>query len=92
MTTAPAMVGVIGLGNMGLPMAGHLLAAGFGVQGYDVRPEAVAALAQAGGVPAASPAEAAAGTQTVITSLPSVAALRRWWAGSRAWPAPPRTA
>lgn len=77
MTTAPAIVGVIGLGNMGLPMAGHLLAAGFGVQGYDVRPEAAAALAEAGGVPAASPAGAAAGAQTVITSLPSVDALRQ---------------
>jgi 3-hydroxyisobutyrate dehydrogenase-like beta-hydroxyacid dehydrogenase len=76
MTSAPAIVGVIGLGNMGLPMAGHLLAAGFGVQGYDVRPEAAAALAEAGGVPAASPAEAAAGAQTVITSLPSVTALQ----------------
>jgi L-threonate 2-dehydrogenase len=74
-TTAPAMVGVVGLGNMGLPMAGHLLAAGFGVQGYDVRPEAVGALARAGGAPAASPAGAAAGAQMVITSLPSVAAL-----------------
>src|SRR5215471_13610315 len=70
MTTALAIVGVIGLGNMGLPMAGHLLAAGFGVQGYDVRPEAAAALAEAGGVPAAS-------AQTVITSLPSVAALQQ---------------
>jgi 3-hydroxyisobutyrate dehydrogenase-like beta-hydroxyacid dehydrogenase len=77
MATAPAIVGVIGLGNMGLPMAGHLLAAGFAVQGYDVRPEAAAALAEAGGVPAASPAGAAAGTRTVITSLPSVAALRQ---------------
>jgi 3-hydroxyisobutyrate dehydrogenase-like beta-hydroxyacid dehydrogenase len=76
MTSAPAIVGVIGLGNMGLPMAGHLLAAGFGVQGYDVRPEAAAALAEAGGVSAASPAEAAAGAQTVITSLPSVSALQ----------------
>ena len=28
MTTASATVGVIGLGNMGLPMAEHLLAAG----------------------------------------------------------------
>jgi 3-hydroxyisobutyrate dehydrogenase-like beta-hydroxyacid dehydrogenase len=75
MTTAPAMVGVVGLGHMGLPMAGHLLAAGFGVRGYDVRPEAVAALAAAGGAPAASPAGTAAGAQVVITSLPSVAAL-----------------
>lgn len=75
MTSAPATVGVVGLGNMGLPMAGHLLAAGFGVRGYDVREEAVAALAKAGGVPTASPAGAAAGAAIVITSLPSVAAL-----------------
>jgi L-threonate 2-dehydrogenase len=75
MTTAPATVGVVGLGRMGLPMAGHLLTAGFAVQGYDVRPEAADALAAAGGTPAASPAAAAAGAQVVITSLPSVAAL-----------------
>jgi L-threonate 2-dehydrogenase len=83
MTTVPATVGVIGLGNMGLPMAGHLLAAGFAVQGYDVRPEAAAALAEAGGGSAASPAEAAAGAQTVITSLPSVAALREVVSGEQ---------
>jgi 3-hydroxyisobutyrate dehydrogenase-like beta-hydroxyacid dehydrogenase len=76
MTAAPATVGVVGLGNMGLPMAGHLLAAGYGVRGYDVRPEAVDALARAGGMPAASPAGTAAGAQMVITSLPSEAALR----------------
>ena len=74
--TAPAEVGVVGLGNMGLPMAGHLLAAGFGVRGYDVRPEAVGALARAGGTPTASPAEAVAGAPVAVTSLPSVAALQ----------------
>lgn len=81
MTTDPATVGVVGLGNMGLPMAGHLLAAGFAVRGYDVRPEALAALTRAGGAAAASPADVAAATPAgpaavVITSLPSVAALR----------------
>jgi L-threonate 2-dehydrogenase len=76
MTSAPATVGVVGLGNMGLPMAGHLLAAGFAVRGYDVRGEAVQALAAVGGEPAASPAAGAAGAGVVITSLPSVAALR----------------
>src|SRR6266576_5198918 len=76
MTIAPATVGVVGLGNMGLPMAGHLLAAGFGVRGYDVRREAVDALARAGGTPTASPAEAVAGAPMAITSLPSVAALQ----------------
>jgi 3-hydroxyisobutyrate dehydrogenase-like beta-hydroxyacid dehydrogenase len=83
MTTAPAAVGVIGLGNMGLPMAGHLLAAGFAVRGYDVRPEAAGALARAGGTPAASPAEAVAGAATAITSLPSVAALQEVVGGER---------
>jgi 3-hydroxyisobutyrate dehydrogenase-like beta-hydroxyacid dehydrogenase len=57
-------------------MSGHLVAAGFAVRGYDVRGEAVRALADAGGEPAASPADAAAGADVVITSLPSVAALR----------------
>jgi len=76
MTSAPATVGVIGLGNMGLPMAGHLLAAGFAVRGHDVRPEAVDALARAGGTPTASPAGAVAGAAVAITSLPSVAALQ----------------
>jgi 3-hydroxyisobutyrate dehydrogenase-like beta-hydroxyacid dehydrogenase len=83
MTTAPATVGVVGLGNMGLPMAAHLLAAGFGVRGYDVRPEAVDALDRAGGVPSASPAETAAGAQVVITSLPSVTALQEVVGGAQ---------
>jgi putative dehydrogenase len=76
MTPAPATVGVVGLGNMGLPMAEHLLAAGFGVRGYDVRPAATDALARAGGVPTASAAETAGGAQVIITSLPSVGALQ----------------
>jgi 3-hydroxyisobutyrate dehydrogenase-like beta-hydroxyacid dehydrogenase len=73
--TAPATVGVVGLGNMGLPMAQHLLAAGFKVRGYDVRSEAVDALTHSGGTAAASPADAATDAAVVITSLASVAAL-----------------
>lgn len=75
MTTAAA-VGVVGLGNMGLPMAGHLISAGFTVRGYDVRGEAAEAFAAAGGVAAVGPADMADGALAVITSLPSVAALR----------------
>jgi L-threonate 2-dehydrogenase len=75
MTTAAATVGVVGLGNMGGPMARHLLTAGFQVRGYDVRGEAVEVLVAAGGVAATGPAGAAAGALAVITSLPSVAAL-----------------
>lgn len=75
MTTAAA-VGVVGLGNMGLPMAGHLISAGFTVRGYDVRGEAAEAFAAAGGVAAIGPADTTDGAQAVITSLPSVAALQ----------------
>jgi L-threonate 2-dehydrogenase len=76
MASEKATVAVIGLGNMGSPMSRHLLAAGFAVQGYDVRQEAATALEDAGGRAAASPGEAADSADVVITSLPSVAALR----------------
>lgn len=76
MTFAATTVGVVGLGNMGSPMAEHLLEAGFTVRGYDVRADAAGALAARGGVAAARPADAAAGALAVITSLPSVAALQ----------------
>jgi 3-hydroxyisobutyrate dehydrogenase-like beta-hydroxyacid dehydrogenase len=32
------MIGVIGVGDMGLPMAGHILARGFDVIAYDLDP------------------------------------------------------
>lgn len=59
MTTTP-LVGFIGLGAMGLGMARVLLKKGFPVQGYDINSQALTALADAGGRPAESPAEAAA--------------------------------
>ena len=83
MTTEPATVAVIGLGNMGLPMAGHLLAAGHRVQGCDLRPGPAAALAALGGVAAPDPAAAARGAGVVITSLPSVTALSEVVGGDR---------
>lgn len=83
MTTEPATVAVIGLGNMGLPMAGHLLAAGYQVQGCDLRPGPAAALAALGGMAAPDPAAAADGAGVVITSLPSAAALAEVVGGER---------
>jgi len=53
-------IGFIGLGAMGLAMGRQLLKAGFTLAGYDVRPEAVAQIADAGGRGANSPADAAA--------------------------------
>ena len=53
-------VGVVGLGLMGEVLAGRLMAAGFGVKGYDIDPAKNARLVARGGTAAASPAEVAA--------------------------------
>jgi 3-hydroxyisobutyrate dehydrogenase len=67
-----ARIAFVGLGTMGLPMARHLVAAGHEVIGCDVDRARVEAL----GVRAArTPAEAAAGAQIVLASLPSPAAV-----------------
>jgi 3-hydroxyisobutyrate dehydrogenase-like beta-hydroxyacid dehydrogenase len=52
-------VGVIGLGLMGEVLAGRLMAAGFGIKGYDVDPAKNEKLVAKGGQAAASPAEVA---------------------------------
>ncbi len=67
---APSVVGFVGLGAMGDPMARRLLAAGFQERVYDIRPGAVAALSDAGATAAQSPADAARGAAFVITMLP----------------------
>jgi 2-hydroxy-3-oxopropionate reductase len=51
-------------------MARRLVAAGHTVRVYDIRPEAVTALSDAGASPAQSPAEASHGAAHVITMLP----------------------
>ncbi len=66
----------IGLGNMGLPMAINLLRAGHEVRGYDLSPGAMAALRDAGGVPAQSVADAARGAETLVTMLPAGSHVR----------------
>ncbi len=62
-------LGFIGLGEMGLPMAANLVARGFGVAGYDVRPEAVRAFEAGGGRAAGSAPEAAHGGDAVIVMV-----------------------
>ena len=53
-------VAVVGLGNMGMGMAKNLLAAGFPVTGFDLRPERGQILAELGGTAAADLADLAA--------------------------------
>lgn len=60
-------VGFVGLGVMGRPMAGHLLAAGFDVAVWARRAEAAAPLAAAGATICASPAELAARSAVVVS-------------------------
>ena len=63
-------LGFIGLGNMGGPMAGHVIAAGHDVGLYDLRPELIEPLDAAGGRAADSVADAADGAEAVLLSLP----------------------
>lgn len=66
-------IGFIGLGSMGLPMAGNLAAKGFTVRGFDVRAESVAALVDKGGTGAASAAEAASGADALVLMVVNAA-------------------
>lgn len=59
-------IGFIGLGAMGLPMARNLVARGFSVRGFDLRPAARGALVEAGGSDAPSAAEATHGADAAV--------------------------
>jgi 3-hydroxyisobutyrate dehydrogenase len=72
-----------GLGTMGSGMAAHLLAAGFEVTVYNRTPAAAERLGQAGARVAATPAEAAAHADAVITMVSDDRASREVWTGAR---------
>jgi len=63
-------IGFIGLGKMGAPMTRRLVHAQYRVVAYDVRADAVAAAADTGAEPGASPADVAGRADVVITMLP----------------------
>ncbi len=64
-------IGFIGVGNMGGPMARNLLKAGHGVRAFDLSAQALKAAVESGAKAASSAADAAAGTDCVITMLPA---------------------
>ncbi len=74
-----AIIGFIGLGNMGAPMAANLVKAGHTVTGYDLSAPVLAALEAAGGKIATSAADAAKGASVVITMLPAGEHVREVW-------------
>jgi 3-hydroxyisobutyrate dehydrogenase len=64
------IVGFIGLGRMGAPMAINVLRAGFDVVAFDMRTEATEPVVAAGAVAAESAAGTAASCDVLITMLP----------------------
>lgn len=76
MTSASSAVAVIGLGAMGSRIARRLVAAVGDVVVWNRSPERMRALADAGATTAASPADAARRSETVITMVADPPALR----------------
>ena len=76
-----AQLAFIGLGNMGLPMAKNLVAAGHAVTGFDLAPGAAEAAGQAGITFAPSIAEAVGEAAMVITMLPAGPQVRAVYEG-----------
>jgi L-threonate 2-dehydrogenase len=66
-------VGFVGLGSMGLPMAKNLVARGFAVRGFDIRPGAIDTLVEAGGTRATTPADAADGANVLVLMVVNAA-------------------
>jgi 3-hydroxyisobutyrate dehydrogenase len=69
-------LGWVGVGKMGLPMAGHLLAAGHSVSACDLVPELVRAAVARGARAADTPAAVARDAEVVFSSIPDDKALR----------------
>ena len=64
-------VGFIGVGNMGNPMAGNVLKAGFAMTVFDKSPKAMANLVEAGAHGATSAREVLERSEVVLTCLPA---------------------
>ncbi len=74
-------IAFLGLGNMGVGMAGRLVAAGHAVTVYNRTPGRDAQLRRQGGRGAASPRAAAEGAEVVFSMVGDDAASRHMWLG-----------
>ena len=75
-------VGFIGLGIMGLPMAGHILKAGYPLTVYNRTRSKTRALGAEGAAVAASPSEVAANSRMIITMVSDSPDVQEVVAGS----------
>lgn len=74
-------VGFIGLGVLGSAMAPNIIKSGFEVTGFDVRAEAMAAMAAVGMKAGASPKDVAKKVDVIVTCLPSLEVLHNVFGG-----------
>ncbi len=65
------VLGMVGAGNMGYPMASRLIDAGYTVRCYDSDASALRRVADRGAQPADAPAQVVGGANAVLLSLPS---------------------
>jgi 3-hydroxyisobutyrate dehydrogenase len=86
-----ARIGFIGLGNMGVPMAGNLVKQGHQVKGFDLVAANIAKAEARGVAKAASAAEAAEDAEVVITMLPAGKDTLAVWGGGMLKAAAPGT-
>jgi len=80
-----AKVAFVGLGAMGLPMAGHLVAAGFEVTGFDLSEEARRRFSSTGGSGSGEIATALWNADIVVTMLPNGKVVRDVLLGGENW-------
>ncbi len=81
MSNQDTVVGFVGLGHMGGPMAINLAQAGFTVRGFDVAQAALDAAAAEGVSPVTTIKDAVTGADVVITSLPNGALVHQCYRG-----------
>jgi 3-hydroxyisobutyrate dehydrogenase len=86
-----ARIGFIGLGNMGVPMAGNLVKAGHTVKGFDLVTANLAKAEARGVAKAASAAEAVSNVDAVVTMLPAGKDTLAVWSGGMLKAAAPGT-
>ncbi|MGQ0675313.1 MAG: NAD(P)-dependent oxidoreductase [Rhodospirillales bacterium] len=80
---AGQVLGFVGVGRMGGPMAGRLIDAGYALRIFDTDAAAMRALAGRGAKPCASAAELGASASTVLASLPTPDVVRAVTLGER---------
>ena len=81
-----ATIGFIGLGNMGVPMAGNLVKRGHEVRGFDLVPGNLEKAAARGAKKVASAADAASGADAIVTMLPAGKDTLAVWGGGSSRP------